>query len=335
MKTHIKFFCCIFIAIIIKTEISAQSKINDYISLQYYQKVAQAELFWLEENYKDCYRILSELDTTCTLLNGAWSELYHFAELSLMYKNYNRAYECIHSLITNYGFSVDDFEYMQNFRQLKKINNWNSLKTELLNLEKHFTSDTTLYIEISEMLEADQYYRKNGYYRIKELIKQDSMSNDSLAQTSLMHSPYMVIVDSIDNVNFKKLLNIMDTKGFPLSSSIKYNIKERQKIYTALFVMLVHFSDSIQANYLKPILLQYIKHGDCPPELLANMIDRYQLNKSQLFLYGVFNNISSDQIFEYEKLDERRKSIGLPDYDLSKRILSKKATLKENFNRKK
>ena len=138
-----KIYACLFIFVTIGTEISAQGKTNDYISSQYYHKVAQAELFWLEGNKEECYKVLSDLEKESVLLcsNANWNELYYFAELCLMYKNYAKAIESIRSLIANYGFKLDDFA----FRKMKKMPERNSLKKELLNLEKKFVSDTTLY----------------------------------------------------------------------------------------------------------------------------------------------------------------------------------------------
>jgi hypothetical protein len=324
MKTfRISIYCNLFFFIVISSQISAQKKIDDFISFQYYQKVAQAEFFWLTGDLKECYSLLADLDSTSGLIMGTWKELYSFAELCLMNKNYSKASECIYSLMANYGFSLDDIKSMHYFRNLKKTSIWKNQKNVLTHIENKFISDTMLYQELMLMLDDDQYYRKEND-RIRICLKNDSTNADSLMKISSMNR---TIIDNIDSVNYQKLLQIINTKGFPLTASITYHIRERQKIYTALAVMLIHFADSTKVSHLKPLLLQYIKQGDCPPELLANMLDTYQRMNNQLYLYGSYANTPIEKIFEFEKIDERIKEIGLPMYDLSKQIAEKRKVL--------
>jgi len=321
-NTHFKIYACLFVFVTIGIAVSAQNnKECNYISSRYYHKVAQAELFWLEGNKEESYRVLSDLEKECVLLNANanWNELYYFAELCLEYKNYVKAIESIRSLIANYGFKLDDFTY----RKMKKIPEWKNLKKELLILEKNFVPDTVLYNEINQMLEDDQYYRINAS-KIRKLMKDSTANIDSLAKVFSLRTPLLSIAD-IDNINYQKLLHIIDTKGFPLSPSIKYYRKERIRVYSAFTAMLIHFLvgiDSAKVNHLKPILLQYVKQGDCPPELLACLIGAY------------YSNISFERIFELEKLNERRKEIGLPDYDLSKQINAKREELSKAAQKK-
>ena len=324
-----KIYLFVLVTIIIGTEISAQNKNCDYISSRYYHKVAKAELFWLEKNYKECYRVLSDLDTLCQLLNGDRMELYRFADLCLMYKNYSKASESIRSLIINYGYKLEDFVYMRNFHKMKKIPKWKIFKNELLSLEKIFVLDTMLYNKITQIIEDDQYYRTNASI-IRKIMRDSTANIDSLAKLYSLRTPLMSIED-IDNINYQKLIHIMDTKGSPLSFSIKYHRKERQDVSFALRVMLIHFSrDSVKFNYLKPILLQYINQGSCPPDLFAVMTDAYQVANKQLFLYGEYSTSSPKQIFEFEKLNDRRREIGLPDYELVRQIKAKEEALKNS-----
>ena len=305
MKNY-KICVCLFVLGVMGTKISAQNKECDYISSRYYHKAAQAELFWLEGNYKECYHILSELDSTCVLLNGDCNELYHFVELCLLYENYLKAFESIRSYITNYGVKLNDFKDLPNFRKMKKMPEWSSWKKELLSLEKNFVSDSKLYNEIIKMHEDCQRYNN---------IDSSTMKRDS-----------------IYNVNFQKLIHIISTKGFPLSSSIKYYHYERSEVFFALYSMLSHFaSDSLIVNYFKTTLPQYIRQGDCPPDMLSSIIDMYQWRNKQLSLYGI-NMPSPEKIFEYDKLDERRRYIGLPDYELSKQLSAKRIALRNATN---
>ena len=308
---HFKIYVCLFIVMITGAKVLAQNKECDYITSRYYHKVAQAELLWMEENKEECYRVLLNLDSACVLLNGGWNELYHFTELCLLYENYTKAAESMRSLIANYGIRLNDFKDLPNFCERKKMPNWKSLRKELLHLEKNFVSDTKLCNEIMQIFEDCRNSKGK---------------------------------DSILNVNFQKLLHIINTKGFPLSSSIKYYYTERAKIFHAMYFILLYFSDSTKINQLKPILLQCIRQGDCPPDMLSGMEDLNQMRNKQPFLYEMPSRCSRgkcsrENTLEPEELDlilrnidERRKEIGLPDYEVYRKIWAKRNALHQVGN---
>ena len=320
MKKSFKIYFLFFSLLIFAHEIHGQKQNKDYISSQYYQKIAEAELFYLEGKEKESYQILLELDSQSYLLNGAiTNELYYFLELSLKNNNYEDAYKSMYKLITNYGYKLEDFSYLHNFNKMKKKSDWNILKKELITLEYLFISNSIIHNEIKTMLNDDQYYREDGYKRIKEFMEKDTTDPYHQNVSLFRFSSYMAKVDSIDNQNFNRLFKIIDSYGFPLSSSLKYTPRERQEVYVGLFVMLVHFSDSTRIDQLKPLLLENIRNGNCPPELLATLVDTYQSRNKEFSIYGTYGKISPEDLSNSEKLNLRRQKIGLPSYETSKK----------------
>ena len=318
-QRKIIFFWCLYFLLIGNCNVFAQKRANNYITGQYYHKIAQAQLHLLEGNEKECYEILHNVSKQHRLLNvPTRNELYQYLRLSLKYKEYTHVYDCMYELITVYGYKLDDFEYLMNFQKMKRKTNWKELKGKLLAAESSFVSDTALVQEFQQMLEDDQYYRGTNRTKIKELMKHDSTETLHYNLDSL----HTVIIDSIDNINYNKLLHIIETKDFPLSRSVKLTHTERERIYVTLMVLFVHFTDSSQVNYLKPILLKYIEQGDCPPEMIAFLFDNWQ-NVNGYPPYRMFTNVIPlpEEIPDYKELEERRREIGLPSYEISRKII--------------
>jgi hypothetical protein len=287
----------------------------DYINSGYYIKIAEAEYAYLKGEKKRAYDTLLKIETVAPLINiqtetVSDGDIQRFVELSLLYKNYPKAYEYIYKLIDNHGYKINDFEKFNNFKKLQKKKFYNA--DALMQVEKNFMPDTALWQQIMKIFEADQYY--------KNLLAESScwiqngmvgvLRNDSLCNY------YATLNDSIDNYNYYKLLNIIETKGYPLSKHIKYTWKQRQDVESVLGTMSLHITDSFCVEKMKNIFLKNIKTGDCPPFFLANLIDQQCRLSGKPFIYGIFSLITSSQIYDVENLDKRRAEIGLPSHKL-------------------
>ncbi len=260
---------------------------------------------YLKGEYPKAYEILSDLDSTIPLLNTSGSyEMDIFIELCLRYGNYAKAYKYIYELIANYGYNESFFDDYENIEKLRKQKFYNS--KELAKLEKSFQADTVLVNELRVMFEADQYFRTLP-------IPEDAFP-EMQYDPNWTH-PYAKQFDSIDSINFVRLMEIIKTKGFPYSQNIKLTLQQRGRVFMYLNTMLVHFVNAFQFESMKQILLENIKTGNCPPQFLANMVDS-RCRGEQCFIYGTYINLSREQICDFEKLDERRAAIGMPPHKL-------------------
>ncbi|MDR0619405.1 MAG: hypothetical protein LBG17_05850 [Bacteroidales bacterium] len=310
---------------ILSTYLFSQSTSNNnynYINSAYYTKIAWAQLDYLKGNYNNAYDTLTIVESIIPLLNSPeYIEMRIFAELSLKYKNYEKAYEYIRILISDYGYKLNDFDDYKNIKKLRRQKFYNSENLALL--EKEFCPDTVLVNEMEAMLKNDQFFRILPTR--KDTFPQEQCSIE-------WQHPYSKQFDSIDSINYVKLIKIIHEKGFPLSKHIKYTQSQQTDVFISLLIVITHISDSANVEKMKQILLENIKTGNCPPVMLANMIDRQCLSKRTKFIYGMYDNLTLQDIFDINNLDRRRAKIGLPPHKLSCEI--RKFSLSKSFHKK-
>lgn len=89
--------------------------------------------------------------------------------------------------------------------------------------------------------------------------------------------------------------------------------------HIVLSILLFHFDDY---DYWTSTLKELIKKGQAPPSSLGNFVDSYQRRvlEEKKFIYGIYDNSGEKEIIEFDKLDERRVSIGLPPMKLKRSI---------------
>ncbi|MDR2651500.1 MAG: hypothetical protein LBC68_04190 [Prevotellaceae bacterium] len=276
----------------------------DYLSSNYYIRMANATLDYLKGNYKCAYDTLICLENDIPLLNTPeYDEMRTFLELSLMYENYDKAYKYLIVLIEDYGYKAKFFNDFKNIKKLRKQKIYDSKKIKYL--EKNFVSDTAIVHTIEAMREREQFFRRLP-------IKTDTFPKLQCGDTSWRH-PYAKQFDSIDKINYKILIQLIHQNGFPLSKNMKYMFMDRITVYRCIMPILMHINDSSWFEEMKSVLIENIRNGDCPPQLLGNMVDRHYLSTKK-FIYGIYNNTSKEQIFDLPNLDKRRAEIGLPPH---------------------
>jgi hypothetical protein len=165
------------------------------------------------------------------------------------------------------------------------------------------------------MCEEDQSDRSEYMQKMLNAME----AKDSIALISLKRY-HAEVIQKVDKKNYDKLLSIIETYGFPLSNNNKFGRWERGHIYVALQAMMLHFTDSAQVMVLQPLLLHYIEIGECPPEFLSGLIDKSKSENGTPYIYGFYSNVRKEQIFEYDKVDERRAAIGLPTLSITQEI---------------
>jgi hypothetical protein len=79
----------------------------------------------------------------------------------------------------------------------------------------------------------------------------------------------------------------------------------------------MHFSDTA---YFRPKLLEFMRNGECSPQQLGSFIDSNQRrDTAQLkYIYGVYSN-SIHKVKDLPNLDNRRKAIGMPTYEMQQK----------------
>lgn len=266
----------------------SQNNECNYIT-DYYQDVYEAQLYYLQKDYDKAYSILSKLDPNCELLNQ--QEIYEtiiYAELCVREGKHRKAYQLLKHAVIN-GYPYKSIESNSVIVELLKKRYQEKLKRNAPKLQKEYTKniDSLLRKEIVAMCQLDQDVRADS-----DLDK-------------------MKIVDAKHS---KRLKEIFKEYGYPNEKIIGYPTRYER---TNITYVLMHFED---VDYFKPILMEFVKKGQCKPSVLASMVDS-QDRKTGLYTYGIYRNVDSSEIKDFENLDKRRLSIGLPTWEMKKKII--------------
>lgn len=296
-------FSILSIAILI-TSCESEKKECSYIN-DYYQHVYSAEEAYYKGDFQKVVDEMEKATQNCELLNQTQIyEMLKYAEASAQIGETDKALSLVRKLIQN-GYKIDDLREEEAFSNLVNTSEWKKIEKEYPKLREEYIAsmDLDLRKEIMQMVAADQYHRV--------LLEDKSLNRDSL----------FLIINKTDSINDSKLQHIIETKGYPDHRIIGvYNI---DKEHVDPGILLFHFDDY---DYYTQTLKRLIDQGKAPPQSLGNFVDSYQrrVKTQKRFIYGIYDNVGEDRIMDYDKLDERRVSIGLAPMQLKRSIDSLK-----------
>ncbi|WP_400078265.1 hypothetical protein [Winogradskyella sp. R77965] len=287
----------ILILILIST-VSCQKKNECNYIENYYQKVYLAEEAYYKEDYQKVFEQMSEAEKSCEVLNqrGIY-EMLKYAESSARIGKKDKALQLIRQLLLN-GYEIDQLANNEAFQNLVGLKEWSQLEKDYQSLHNEYLNsiDLELREKIAEMKRIDQMFRQRGEY--------DQQKSDS-----------------IDAINEPELKRIIEKYGYPDERIIGGFKIDNQPVDPG--ILLFHFDDY---GYWTKKLEELIEKGEAPPQSLGNFVDSYQrrVPEQKKYIYGIYDNVGEESIKEYEKLDERRVSIGLAPMQLKRSIDSLK-----------
>tara|TARA_B110001450_G_C17543228_1_gene449489 strand:+ start:31 stop:924 length:894 start_codon:yes stop_codon:yes gene_type:complete len=287
----------ILILILIST-VSCQKKNECNYIENYYQKVYLAEEAYYKEDYQKVFEQMSEAEKSCEVLNqrGIY-EMLKYAESSARIGKKDKALQLIRQLLLN-GYEIDQLANNEAFQNLVGLKEWSQLEKDYQNLHNEYLNSVDLELreKIAEMKRIDQMFRQRGEY--------DQQKSDS-----------------IDAINEPELKRIIEKYGYPDERIIGGFKIDNQHVDPG--ILLFHFDDY---EYWTKKLEELIEKGEAPPQSLGNFVDSYQrrVPEQKKYIYGIYDNVGEESTKEYEKLDERRVSIGLAPMQLKRSIDSLK-----------
>ncbi len=176
-------------------------------------------------------------------------------------------------------------------------------------IRKEYLSNLNLTLrnELIKMKADDQLYRQSGH--------QFYLDNTQKANV-------------IDSLNSQRLITIFDSIGYPNEQIIGNHSIDGKHV--SLNIILLHTKDSVRMNYFVPKILQFVKNGDCEPELLGNIIDQYYLYNSQPQIYGTYSGQNTEyaEMIDRDSVNLNRLSIGLSTLEQKEELDS---LLKTNY----
>jgi len=284
--------------LVILTAFSCQKNSECNYIENYYQKVYLAEEAYYKEDYKRVFEQMSEAEKNCELLNqrGIY-EMLKYAESSAHIGEKEKAFELIRKLLLK-GYEINQLANNEAFQSLVGSDKWTQLEKDYESLHKEYLSsiDLELREKIAEMKRIDQLYRQRGEYDQQKC-------------------------DSIDSINEIELKKIVENQGYPDERIIGGFKIDNQPVDPG--ILLFHFDDY---DYWTSKLKELIEKGEAPPRSLGTFVDSYKrrVPEEKKFIYGIYDNSGEESIVDFDKLDERRVSIGLQPMKLKKSVDSLK-----------
>ena len=267
----------------------------DYIATGYYQLIYEADIAYLMGNKEEAFNKITEAKKNCNLLEQPmYYEMSRYVELLSERNEFSEAVHYMTILVKDYGYSSEYFEKQDYFQYLNSNVNWSNIKVELDSLNKLFYAKETIQLskKLEEMCANDQKVRKEC--RVN--------NTPECWQT----------MNKTDSINEKQMKEIFEQYGYPNERVIG---RKDPMLAGRITPMIMHFEDTA---YFKPVLLQFIKKGECPPIVLGSFVDSRQRMESRTdkFIYRMYDNEIDDAIWDIANLDNRRKSIGLPSMEM-------------------
>ncbi|MDR2126634.1 MAG: hypothetical protein LBP63_07380 [Prevotellaceae bacterium] len=286
------------------SSLTGQNKHNnkyDYIASGYYQLVYEADIAHLEGNDNLAFEKMQQAAERCPIVNVLMcNEMELYCRLLMKHGQYEKAIAYMDTLANEYGkFPIE---------VLIDIGKDDNLSKNLLKEVPDFYLS-----KMPKLLRDIEWY----YYE----IKRDSIVNilinifasDQNVRMATENEPVNVAkMIETDNVNYKRLFQLIDKFGFP---NTRLYGSANTKITNNLTALLMHITDH---EDIADTILQFVREGQCEPDLYGIVVDRKILLKSlrehgkPMCLYCPFSNTSDEEIIDAENLDERRIAIGMP-----------------------
>ena len=112
------------------------------------------------------------------------------------------------------------------------------------------------------------------------------------------------------NDKINENLNVWTFDKFGYPSQQKIGLWGNNGTFLNMLVLFNHAADASQFEYIKHKLFEYVKNGECPPKVYAELIDKRQGMMGDKSLYGELN--FSEEPLDTISIDRNRKKIGLP-----------------------
>ena len=263
-----------------------EEKACDYIE-EYYQTVYQAEIAYLKQEYQKAFDLLKEAESRCELLNQSIiNETEMLAELYVRLDRPEGAFPYLYALLRK-GHSLSSIENNEIFGVLMATPEWEKLRSEAPAIENEFQENINVELrqEILAMKAEDQRVRRDPVD--------------------------WVVTNKTDSIHQKRIKEILTKYGYPNSDLVGHGYFQERP---TLEVLLMHFNDT---TWFKPRLLEFIRKGEAPPEVLPNMIDSRRRNTNE-YTYGIYRQTDSTEIKNFQTLDSRRVKVGLRPYNMQK-----------------
>lgn len=277
---------------------------NDFF--EYHKEVNKAQLKFFENNYKASDSIFTK--TFKEFKNGFPTDYLFAANNALKFSDLDQSLNYILNGFKN-GLVLENLKKDSCYQMLKHEFRTRCFKKKYKLLRKEYVNSLDIQVrkEIYDMVKMDQKYRNSRFSKKPWSVQQSFMKR-------------------IDSLNFDKLLDICNDKGFP-GSNLVGNDDGFGLVDVA--VLLRHM-DSTRLKKLEPYILVSIKNGHFMPFDYVSALDYSSMFKTTVNdvdemgrhiliiqqKYGTITGIDNDTLIIYPvenliEIDELRSNYGL------------------------
>jgi hypothetical protein len=274
---------------------------KDYISSGYYQLIYEADIAYLEGNDSLAYVKLQEAEKTCPLLNQSiYNEMDLYSKLLLQNKDFGKAIYYMEKLATEYGAMP-----VQTFLALEK----DSVFANSLLREYPLFKDSVLPAIIQKCNEFYTIIPKELIAELTEMTTADQKIREDSENYTAFHTT--------DTINSMRFFELVKKGGYPNMKQLGSN---NFKLIHGIHTMVMHISDYYN---IEEMILQYIRNGECEPDLYGIIIDRKIMmvrgERNQRSLYAAYENTEKEKIIDFAHLDDRRMAVGMPTMEMERK----------------
>ena len=307
-KQHILATTALCILSLISLNAQQEPQKYDYIASGYYQLVYEADIAHWEGNDNLAFAKLQEAEKRCPLINmPTYNEMELYCRLLMKDRQYEKALAYMDTLANQYGkFSSNVLiDIGQDTALLKNL---------LRTIPDFYLSKIPKLLRNSELYYASLQRDSIINVLIDMCANDQNVRQKNLRTMSLEDREKM---KAIDISNYNRLFELINKFGFP---NLKMYGTANIALHGRLGDLFSHITDHVN---ITDTILQFVRGGQCTPNLYGKLLDRKDLFKyliergRPMYLYAVFINLRDDEIIDIEHLDERRIAIGMPTREMA------------------
>lgn len=206
-----------------------------------------------------------------------------YCDLALKFNKKGRIRKICKSLISNYGFEIEN----------NNDSIWVLIKKEIKFSNKKFQTLRSNY---------EKKINLNFRDSLISLINKDK--EDRINNTKDK-------IDSLDRLKESKIVNLIKRNGYPTYSKVGGYSKNDSYNPAYISVLLKHISLK-RLLIIEPILLKELKKGNCPPIVYASMLDIRKMVAKEITPFEYYGTIKNIIPTDTIKTNNARENIGLP-----------------------
>lgn len=263
---------------------STEKEVN-YIP--YYLKVYEADSLYLVGNYERSFKILDSLFQEFEPIRTENFETKTYLKSAYLSNQQMDEKKYFEQLFTAFGYGWMYLKHDSILLKIAERNQHDSASIALLENQYLRTIDVELRQEITAMVQKEN---SNISAFFESENEQDWLHLEPQHEKRLLEIFQMKIYPNYKNCCVE-LLDMKENRDSDITTLL---------LYTRLDTRMTHF---------EPLMLQFVKSGECDPFHYALMMDQWYLFSGKNQLYGTYPQAP---IVDSAKVDRNRKSIGLP-----------------------